>query len=91
MNQSAIKTILPPPTLSVIPIRVDTAQVVEDEPILTALEERQNLLAHHVRLVARGMSLGLFVFGSPGVTARAERCYGRWLRKAFRRYSSTAM
>ena len=30
------------------------------------MEERQNLLAHHVRLVARGMSVGLFVFGSQG-------------------------
>ena len=33
---------------------------------LTALEERQNLLAHHVRLLARGMSAGLFVYGSQG-------------------------
>jgi hypothetical protein len=33
---------------------------------LTALEERQNLLAHHVRLLARGMSVGLFVYGSQG-------------------------
>ncbi len=33
---------------------------------LTALEERQALLAHHVRLVARKMSHALFVFGSQG-------------------------
>lgn len=32
----------------------------------TALEERQQLLAHHVRLVARGMSNGLCVYGSRG-------------------------
>lgn len=43
----------------------DDAQVVE-ETTLTALEERQQLLAHHVRLLARGMSVGLFVYGSQG-------------------------
>lgn len=32
----------------------------------TALEERQQLLAHHVRLVARGMANGLCVYGSRG-------------------------
>ncbi len=32
----------------------------------TALEERQRLLAHHVRLVARGMANGLCVYGSRG-------------------------
>ncbi len=32
----------------------------------TALELRQQLLAHHVRLVARGMSNGLAVYGSRG-------------------------
>jgi hypothetical protein len=31
-----------------------------------ALEERQQLLAHHVRLTARGMSNGLAVYGSRG-------------------------
>ena len=36
------------------------------ESTLTALEQRQELLAHHVRLLARGMSVGLFVFGSQG-------------------------
>jgi hypothetical protein len=44
----------------------EPAQVVAEESTLTALEERQNLLAHHVRLLARGMSVGLFVFGSQG-------------------------
>jgi hypothetical protein len=54
------------PALTVIdPTRVDTAQVHGEKP-LTALEERQNLLAHHVRLLARGMSVGLFVYGAQG-------------------------
>ena len=30
----------------------------------TSLEERQHLLAHHVRLVARGMANGLCVYGN---------------------------
>lgn len=32
----------------------------------TSLEERQRLLAHHVRLVARGMANGLCIYGSRG-------------------------
>jgi hypothetical protein len=37
------------------------------EPVpSTALEERQQLLAHHVRLVARRMTNGLFCFGKRG-------------------------
>ena len=32
----------------------------------TALEEKQHLLAHHVRLVARKMTNGLFVYGHRG-------------------------
>lgn len=43
-----------------------TTDDVEEETTLTALEERQQLLAHHVRLLARGMSVGLFVYGSQG-------------------------
>jgi hypothetical protein len=41
---------------------------VPDAPQLTptALEQRQQLLAHHVRLVARGMANGLCVYGSRG-------------------------
>ena len=39
---------------------------VFDEVPATALEEKQQLLAHHVRLVARGMTNGLFVFGAKG-------------------------
>lgn len=35
-------------------------------PPSTALEKRQQLLAHHVRLVARGMSNGLCIYGSRG-------------------------
>jgi hypothetical protein len=68
MNQSATtKPATFPPTFTLIdPTQDDTAQVVVEESSLTALEERQNLLAHHVRLVARGMSVGLFVYGSQG-------------------------
>ena len=47
-------------------IQGDTAKFVTEEGPLTALEQRQELLAHHVRLLARGMSVGLFVFGSTG-------------------------
>lgn len=36
------------------------------QPEKTLLEHRQELLAHHVRLVARKMSHALFVFGSQG-------------------------
>ena len=36
------------------------------KPSLTALEERQQLLAHHVRLVARKHNHALFVFGAQG-------------------------
>ena len=37
------------------------------EPMPTALEEKQRLLAHHVRLVARKLSHGLFVVGPGGL------------------------
>ena len=67
MSQPATEFTAVPTTLTLIdPTQDDTAQVVTEETTLTALEERQNLLAHHVRLVARGMSVGLFVFGSQG-------------------------
>jgi hypothetical protein len=67
MSQPATETTAMPTTLTLInPSEVDTAQVVVEETALTALEQRQQLLAHHVRLVARGMSVGLFVFGSQG-------------------------
>jgi hypothetical protein len=36
------------------------------EPGLSALEQRQQLLAHHVKMVARKLSHALFVFGSQG-------------------------
>jgi hypothetical protein len=44
----------------------EPAQVVAEESTLTALEERQRLLSHHVSMLARGISHGLFVFGSLG-------------------------
>ena len=34
---------------------------------MTALEEKQDLLRHHVRMLARGMSFGLFVAGQGGM------------------------
>jgi hypothetical protein len=39
----------------------------EVEPLATALEEKQALLAHHVRIVARRVSHGLFVAGHGGL------------------------
>ena len=67
MSQPATETTAMPTTLTLInPAPDDTPEVVTDESTLTALEERQNLLAHHVRLVARGMSVGLFVYGAQG-------------------------
>ena len=38
---------------------------LNDKP-LTSLEEKQKLLAHHVRMVARKLSHSLFVFGAAG-------------------------
>ena len=59
MTQPALTLINPTPD--------EPAQVVAEESTLTALEERQNLLAHHVRLRGpRAMSVGLFVYGSQG-------------------------
>ena len=67
MSQPATETTAMPTTLTLITqTQDDPAQVVAEDTTLTALEERQNLLAHHVRLVARGISAGLFVFGSQG-------------------------
>lgn len=48
------------------PTHEEPILIAAEESTFTALEERQNLLAHHVRLLARGMSVGLFVFGSQG-------------------------
>ena len=49
---------------------------------LTALEQRQQLLAHHVKMVTRKISHALFVFGGRVAWARAGRFCGRWKRKA---------
>lgn len=40
-------------------------EMIQEQPI-TVLEERQQLLSHHVRLVARKVSHALFVFGAQG-------------------------
>ncbi len=67
MNESATETTAMPTILTLInPTSDDTTQVITEDTSLTALEERQQLLSHHVRLVARGMSVGLFVYGSHG-------------------------
>jgi len=67
MSQPVTETTAMPTTWTLItPTQDDTALVVTEDTTLTALEERQKLLAHHVRLVARGMSTGLFVYGSQG-------------------------
>ena len=44
----------------------DPSNVRGPNKATTALEERQEILAHYVRLVARRQSNGLFVFGSKG-------------------------
>ena len=56
-KKSEVTTPLPPAPLP--------EPVVPHRPP-TSLEERQRLLAHHVRLVARGMANGLCVYGSRG-------------------------
>jgi hypothetical protein len=67
MSQPATETTAMPTTLTLInPTPDDPGEVVAEETTLTALEERQNLLAHHVRLVARKLSNSLFVYGSQG-------------------------
>lgn len=43
----------------------DEMESTQDKP-LTSLEQKQKLLAHHVRMVARKMSHALFCFGSAG-------------------------
>ncbi len=43
----------------------ESMEHADDKP-LTALETKQRLLAHHVRMVARKMSHALFVFGAAG-------------------------
>src|SRR4051794_17860157 len=63
MNQTATENIALPTTLTLIN---PSAYEIAEESSLTALEERQNLLAHHVRLLVRGMSVGLFVYGPTG-------------------------
>jgi hypothetical protein len=54
------------PALTLVNPTLDEPAQVTYESTLTVLEQRQNLLAHHVRLLARGMSAGLFVYGSVG-------------------------
>ena len=46
------------------------------EVLKTPLEQRQELLAHHVRLVARKLSHALFVFGSQGGLGKSRTILG---------------
>lgn len=39
---------------------------------MTSLEEKQRLLSHHVKLVARGLTNGLFVFGAVGGLGKSK-------------------
>jgi len=50
--------------------RQDTEEVAGE--VLTPLEEKQRLLSHHVKLVARGHSNGLFVFGAVGGLGKSK-------------------
>lgn len=43
-----------------------------DDPPATPLEERQRLLAQHVKLVARGHTTGLFVYGAVGGLGKSK-------------------
>ena len=49
-----------------------TLDEMTDDVIETALEERQRLLAHHVRLVCRGLSNGLFCYGAIGGLGKSK-------------------
>jgi len=53
--------------LEIFPPPSQGEPAVEEEIPVTALEEKQSLLAHHVRLVAREKSHGLFVVGVGGL------------------------
>ena len=57
---------------------------------LSALEQKQQLLAHHVKMVARKLSHALFVFGSQGGLGKAAPFSAPWTRKASRLCWSTA-
>ncbi|NQU24006.1 MAG: hypothetical protein HQ567_22210 [Candidatus Nealsonbacteria bacterium] len=49
-----------------------TPKPLEPKPPATALEERQQLLAHHVRLTAKRMTNGLCVYGSRGGLGKSK-------------------
>jgi hypothetical protein len=48
---------------------------ITTEPGLSALEQKQQLLAHHVRMVARKLSHSLFVFGSQGGLGKSRTVF----------------
>ncbi len=45
------------------------------EPGLSALEQKQQLLAHHVKMVARKLSHALFIFGSQGGLGKSRTVF----------------
>lgn len=45
------------------------------EPGLSALEQKQQLLAHHIRMVARKLSHSLFIFGSQGGLGKSRTVF----------------
>jgi hypothetical protein len=48
---------------------------ITTEPGLSALEQKQQLLAHHVKMVARKLSHSLFVFGSQGGLGKSRTVF----------------
>lgn len=53
----------------------DDMESINEKP-LTSLEQKQKLLAHHVRMVARKMSHALFVFGAAGGLGKTRTILG---------------
>jgi hypothetical protein len=56
----------PRPAATLVPAPAVIPPEPPAEPVLRSLEEKQALLAHHVRMVARKITFGLFVAGVGG-------------------------
>jgi len=62
-----------PPRLALVGEPDPNADAGDDNDIgLTSLEEKQRLLSQHVKLVARGLTNGLFVYGSVGGLGKSK-------------------
>lgn len=59
------------PRLALVDTPPDRKPLV-DADVSTSLEEKQRLLSHHVRLVARGITHGLFVYGAVGGLGKSK-------------------